>query len=201
MPDILPAKGKTEGLQPHGFIGDGARVGNQVRPAELVAVFLLDRPKQTARLVQVDVIWPGVDGCKSLVTGTGATAAIRDPIGTRRMPGHADHQTAVVTPVRWPPFLAICHQCMQVFLERIEIEFFNGFPIVEAFSHRIGFAIVLMQNVEVQGLGPPLHVRHAALRGAAVHHWTFVFRHGHPLIIDRGLFVTDLGRLACASIG
>ena len=92
MPDILPAKGKTEGLQPHGFIGDGARVGNQVRPAELVAVFLLDRPKQTARLVQVDVIRPGVDGCKSLVTGTGATAAIRDPIGTRRMPGHADHQ-------------------------------------------------------------------------------------------------------------
>ena len=44
MPDILAAKGEAEGLEPHGLIGHGARQNNQIGPADLVAVLLLDGP-------------------------------------------------------------------------------------------------------------------------------------------------------------
>jgi hypothetical protein len=62
---------------------------------------------------------------------------------------------------------------LQVFLERLDVELPDLFPIVEALSHRVGLGIVLVQDVEVQRLGPPLHVRHAGRRGAAVHHRAF----------------------------
>jgi hypothetical protein len=69
MPDVLAAAAEAEGLQPHRLIGDVAGEDDQVGPADLVAVLLLDRPQQAARLVEVDVVRPGVERREALVAG------------------------------------------------------------------------------------------------------------------------------------
>jgi hypothetical protein len=92
MPDVLAAEGEAEGLQAHRLIGDVAGQDDQVGPADLVAVLLLDRPEQAARLVEVGVVRPGVERREALVAGAAAAAAVGDAIGARGMPGHADHQ-------------------------------------------------------------------------------------------------------------
>jgi len=170
VPDILAAKGKAKGLQTHGLVGDIAGEDDQVGPADLVAVAFLDRPQQPARLVEVGVVRPGIQRCKALVAGAGATAAVGETIGAGGMPGHADHQSAVVAPVRRPPLLAVGQQRGQIFLERGDVELFHFLAIVEARSQGIGLAVVLVENVQVQGLGPPGGVRHAAFGGTAVQH-------------------------------
>ena len=173
MPDVLAAKGETVGLQPHGFIGDIAGEDDQVRPTELVAVLFLDGPQQPARLVQVGVIRPAIDGGEALIARTGATATVGDAIGARGMPGHADHQTAIVTPVGWPPVLAVGHQIGQVLLDRGEVEFLHLFTVVETGTHGVGLAVVLMQDVEIQRLWPPVHVRGTNGRVTTMHHRAF----------------------------
>jgi hypothetical protein len=71
------------------------------------------------------------------------------------VPGHADHQAAVVAPVGRPPVLAVGHQRVQVFLQRLDVELLDFFAVVEALAHRVGLGVVLVQDVEVQCLGPP----------------------------------------------
>ncbi|EXJ46789.1 hypothetical protein D049_1169B, partial [Vibrio parahaemolyticus VPTS-2010] len=41
--------------------------------------------------------------------GCGTTTSVCDTIATSRVPCHTNHQTAVVSPVGWPPILAVCH--------------------------------------------------------------------------------------------
>src|SRR5690606_22435011 len=103
-----------EGLEAHGFIGDGAGQDNQISPADLVAVLLLDRPQQATCLVEIGVVRPAVEGREALVTGAGAATAASDAVGTGSVPSHADHQTAVMTPVGRPPLLAVGHQRLEV---------------------------------------------------------------------------------------
>jgi hypothetical protein len=82
--------------------------------------------------------------------------------------GHADHQAAVVAPVGRPPGLAVGHQRGQVLLERGDVELPDFLAVVEA-GQRIGLAVVLVQDVEVEGFGPPVHLRHACRGDAAMH--------------------------------
>jgi hypothetical protein len=131
MPDVLAAEGEAEGLQAHRLVGHVAGEDDQVGPAELVAVLLLDRPQQAARLVEVGVVRPGVDRREALVAGAGAAAAVGDAVGAGRVPGHADHQAAVVAPVGRPPVLAVGHQRLEVFLQRRDVELLEFFAIVE----------------------------------------------------------------------
>ena len=44
---------------------------------------------------------------------------------------------------------------MQIGLEGIVIEAVEGVGIIESLIHRIGLAVMLMQDVEVEGIGPP----------------------------------------------
>ena len=173
MPDVLAAEGEAIGLEAHGLIGHGAGEDDQVGPAQLVAILLLNRPQQAARLVQVGVIRPAIEGREALVTRTGATAAVGDTVGARSMPGHADHQAAVVTPVRRPPVLTVGHQVHQVLLDRLDVELFDLFTIVVAVIQWIGFGIMLMQDVEVERIRPPCHDRGIGSRIAAMHHGAF----------------------------
>ena len=170
MPDVFAAEAEAEGLQAHRLVGDVAGEDDQVGPAELVAVFLLDRPQQAAGLVEVDVVRPGVERREALVAGAAAATAIGDAIGARRVPGHADHQAAVMTPVGRPPVLAVGHQRVQVVLQRVDIELLDLLAVVEVLAHRVGLGVVLVQDVEVEGVGPPVHDRCAARRHCAVHH-------------------------------
>ncbi len=155
MPDVLTTEAEPEGFQAHGFIGDIAGEDHQIGPADAVAVFLLDRPEQTARLVEAGIVRPGVERGKALVAGAAAAATIGEAIGTGRMPCHADHEAAIMAPVGRPPFLTVGHQCMEVFFQRIDIKLLQGFTIIEVLAHGVGLGVVLMQDVEIEGIGPP----------------------------------------------
>src|SRR6202023_2519245 len=61
LPDVRATAGETERLEAHRFQSDVAGEDHQVGPGELAAVFLLDRPHQTARLVEVGVVRPAVE--------------------------------------------------------------------------------------------------------------------------------------------
>ena len=110
LPDIGAAAGEAERLEAHRFERDVAGENHQVGPRDLAAVFLLDRPQQPARLVEVGVVRPAVQRRETLLTGPGAAAAIRDAVGAGAVPRHADHQTAIVTEIGRPPFLRFRHQ-------------------------------------------------------------------------------------------
>ena len=58
LPDVGAAAGEAEGLEAHRFQRDVADENEQIGPGDLAAVFLLDRPQQAARLVEVDVVRP-----------------------------------------------------------------------------------------------------------------------------------------------
>lgn len=97
----------------------------QVSPGDLVAVLLLDRPKQTTGLVERDVVGPGVKGSETLLSAAvglrvngrsertilvilpATTATILNTVGTSAVPGHTDEQAAVVTKVGRPVVLAV----------------------------------------------------------------------------------------------
>ena len=176
MPDVFAPERKTEGFQSHRFVGHIPREDDQVGPGKLVAVFLLDRPEQATGLVEVGVVRPRIKRRETLVAGAATTTTIGDAIGACRVPGHADHQAAVVAPVSRPPGLAVGHQRLEILLECFDVEFLDLFPIVETSTHWVGLAVVLMQNVQTEGLRPPVHVRHAGRCRAAVHHRTLPWR-------------------------
>ncbi len=169
MPDVLAAECEAEGLQTHGLVGDRARQDDEIGPADPVPVLLLDRPEQPARLVETDVVRPGTDGGETLIARAATAAAVGDAIGSCGVPGHADHEAAIVSPVGRPPRLAVRHQRVQVLLQCGDVELLQLLAIVEVGAQRVGLAVVLMEDVEVQRLGPPLDVRRADARVAAVH--------------------------------
>src|SRR5207302_2019162 len=72
-PDVLSSEAEAERLEPHRFIGTVAGEDDQVGPGDPPAVLLLDRPEQTARLVEARVVGPTVEGGKAL--SAGATTA------------------------------------------------------------------------------------------------------------------------------
>src|SRR3954453_5084980 len=69
LPHVHAAASKTEGLEAHRFEGDVAGQNHQVGPGDLPAVFLLDRPQQTARLVEIGVVRPRVERREALLAG------------------------------------------------------------------------------------------------------------------------------------
>ena len=110
LPDIGTAAAETERLEAHRLQRDVAGENHQIGPGNFAAVFLLDRPQQPARLVEVGIVRPAVERCEALLAGAGATAAVGDAICAGAVPGHADHQSAVVAEVGRPPILRIRHQ-------------------------------------------------------------------------------------------
>ena len=62
---------------------------------------------------------------------------IGDPIGTGGMPGHADHEGAVMTVVGGPPLLGVLEQGGDVLLQRSQIQFLEFGGVVEVFAHRV----------------------------------------------------------------
>ena len=170
VPDVLAPEAESEGLQPEGFVGDVAGQDDQVGPAQLIAVFLLDRPEQAAGLVEAGVVRPGVQRREADVAGAAAAAAVRQTVGTGRVPGQSDHQAAVMAVVGRPPVLAVCHQRLEVLLERLDVEFLDLIAVIEGAPQRVGLGVMLVQDVEIQRVGPPGHHRVSQLGGAAVQH-------------------------------
>ena len=68
FPHIFPATGESKGFKSHGL--DGAITGedHEIRPGNLLAILLLERPEQASGLVQAGIIGPTVEGGKTLGT-------------------------------------------------------------------------------------------------------------------------------------
>ena len=77
FPDIFATATEAEGLEAHRLERDVAAEDHQVGPGNLVAVLLLDRPEQPARLVQGDVVRPAVERREALLASTAAATAVR----------------------------------------------------------------------------------------------------------------------------
>ena len=117
LPHIGAPAAEAECLEAHGFERDIAGEDHEVGPRDFRAVFLLDRPQEPARLVEVRIVRPGTEGCEALLAGAGAAAAVADAVRARGVPRHANHEPAVVAEIRRPPVLAVRHQRGEVFLQ------------------------------------------------------------------------------------
>ena len=164
-PDVGTAAAKAEGLEAHRLHRHVAGEDEQVSPGNGVAVLLLDRPQQAACLVEVAVVGPAVERRETLVTGVGAAAAVGRTVGARCVPGHADKQAAIVAVVSRPPVLRVSHQCGEIALQRGKVELFERLGVVEVGIHRVRHRLTLVQDGQVQLIGPPVGVGLGALRG------------------------------------
>ena len=158
LPDVGAAAGKSEGAKPHGFQRHIAAEDDQVSPRNGIAILLLQWPEQAPCLVEVGVVWPAVERRKALIAMTGATTTVGAAIGASAMPGQTNEQTAVVTPVRWPPVLGVGHQCRQIRLQGIQVHPSKGSGVIEGIPQGIGGRVVLVQEAKVNLIGPPLAV-------------------------------------------
>ena len=174
-PEVFAACAEAKGLEAHGFQGDVARQNVKVGPRNAVAVFLLDRPEEATRFIQVAIVRPRVQRCKALGPGRGATAAIGGAVGAGRVPGQTNHQAAVMAPVGRPPVLAVGHQLGHIRLQRGIVGLGEGFSVVEIRAQRVRGRAVLMQDGQIQLVRPPFFVGARAMgRGlGAVHHRAF----------------------------
>ena len=162
LPHVLAPAAETEGLKAHRLQGTVAGQDHQVRPGNPPAVFLLDRPEQPTRLVEVGVVRPAVEGRKALGAGSAAPAAVGGAVGARAVPGHADEQRPVVTVVGRPPILRVGHQRVEILLHRRQVQLLELLGVVEALAHGIARGRVLVEDPQVQLVRPPVPVGRSA---------------------------------------
>ena len=164
LENVLAAAAEAEHRSAHRLDRDVAGEDEQVGPADALAVLLLDRPKQPARLVEVAVVRPAVERSKALIARVGAAAAVAGAVGARRVPGHADEEGAVIPIVCRPPRLAVGHEGGEVALQRLIVELLECFGIVEVGAEGIRRNAALVKDFDRQRFGPPVAVRSAEQR-------------------------------------
>ncbi len=164
LPLVDPAAAEPEGAEAHALQGDVAGQDDQVGPGQAATVLLLHRPQQAAGLVQAGVVGPAVQRGEALLAAAGAAAAVADPVGAGAVPGHPDHERAVVAVVGRPPVLGAGEDLLDVPLDGGEVERVEGRRVVEVRSERIGHGGVLGKDLQVEPFRPPLAVP-AALGG------------------------------------
>ena len=164
LPDVLSPEGEAERLEAHGLQGDVAGEDQEVGPGELPAVLLLDRPQQPAGLVQARVVGPAVQGSEALGAVAGSAPAVLDAVGAGGVPAHPDEEGPVVAVVGRPPVLRRGHHVDEVPLEPLEVERADLLGIVEVLTQGVGLRRVLVENLQVQLVRPPVLVRPGASR-------------------------------------
>src|SRR3546814_3599380 len=105
------------------------------------SIFLLDRPQQAARLVEISVVGPAVERRETLLPAVGAAATVGGAIGARGVPCHADEEGDVMPIVGRPPRLAVGHQRGEVVLQRLIVERLERRGIIEIVAERIRGAV------------------------------------------------------------
>jgi hypothetical protein len=165
LPAVLTAKAEAEGLEAHGLHADVGGEDHQVGPADLVAVLLLDRPQQPAGLVEIAVVGPAVQRREALLAAARAAAPVAGAIGAGAVPSHPDEQRAIVAIVGRPPVLGVGDQRRQVALQGLDIQLLDLICVVERLGHRAGQPRMLVEDLQVQLVGPPVTVRPAAETG------------------------------------
>jgi hypothetical protein len=100
-------------------------------------------------------------GAKRWLPVPGPAAAVAHAVGAGAVPRHPDEEPPVVTVIGRPPVLGVGHQRIEVFLQGRQVEFLEFLGVVERLAHGIALG-VLMKNLEVQLVRPPVPVRRAA---------------------------------------
>ena len=159
LPGIDPASAEAEGRKAHRFQRHVAGEHEEIGPRNLPAVLLLDRPEEPARLVEIGVVGPAVEGRKPLHAGPRAAAAVGGPVGSRTVPGHAEEERPVVAIVGRPPGLRRGHERAEIGLEGGEVEGFERCRIIESSAHRVDCRRILLEDPQREALRPPLAVR------------------------------------------
>ena len=161
LPDVGPAAAEAEGLEAHRLERHVSGQDHQVGPGDPPAILLLDRPEQPPGLVEVGVVGPAVERREPLRAVARAAPAIGHAVGAGRVPGHPDEERAVVAVVGRPPVLRAGHQRLEILLDRREIELLEGRRVVEVAAERVSGGRVLVEDLEVDLVGPPVAVGHA----------------------------------------
>src|SRR4030095_13179200 len=117
LPDVLASAAKTKCLEAHRLERHVAGEDHEIRPGNLAAVFLLDGPQQSTRLVETHVVGPAVERRETLLATPAATAPVAGAVGAGAVPRHADEQRTVVTEIRRPPGLRVGHERREILLE------------------------------------------------------------------------------------
>src|ERR671911_261654 len=204
LPDVLPPEAEAERLEPHRLQGAVAGEDDQIGPGDLPAVLLLDRPEQPARLVEAYVLGPAVEGGEALTAVAATAPAVGDAVRAGGMPRHPDEETPVVAVIGRPPVLRRRHDLEDVALQRVEVEGFELFRIVEVLAHRIGSRRVLVENLQVQLIRPPVPIRPGPSRldGRSIDYWVLAlatgFRHVGPLLSRCFLLMANCSYVGCA---
>ena len=97
-------------------------------------------------------------------TGLGPVSYTHLDVYKRQMPRHTDEERPIVAVVRRPPVLRGRHQGMEVPDHGIQVEALKLFGVIECLAHGIGKWRVLVQDLEVQLIGPPVCVRWGSSR-------------------------------------
>src|SRR6202167_1073895 len=158
LPAVRAPAAETEGLEAHRFEGDVAGENQKIRPRELPAVFLLDRPQQATRLVEARIVRPAVERRKTLLAISGAAAAVVNAVRARAVPRYPDEQRPIVAKVGRPPILRVGHQGLEVADHRVEVERFEFTGVVEILAHGVDESRIVLQPLEVELFGPPVAV-------------------------------------------
>ena len=100
-----------------------------------------------------------LSGREALLAASAAAAAVADAVRAGAVPGHPDEQPAIVAEVGRPPILRVRHQGVKVLDHGVQVEALELLGVVERLAHRIGQGGVLVENLKVQLVRPPVAVR------------------------------------------
>ena len=173
LPDVLTPTGETERLEPHRLQGTVAGEDHQIGPREFPAVLLLDRPKQPPGLVEARIVGPAVEGREALRAGGRAAPAVGDAVRAGAVPRHPNEERPVMAVVGRPPVLRRRHHRFDVLLQGIQVEFLELLGVVELLAHGVGQGRVLVEDLQVQLIRPPVSIRPGPSRRVSlspVHH-------------------------------
>ncbi len=134
FPHVFTSRTKAKGSKAGILQRDVTGKNKQVGPGDFLPIFLLDWPQQTTRLIEADVIRPGVERRETLLTTTRTATPVYGAIGTGAVPRHTDEQTGVTAPVCRPPRLGVRQQGFQIAFQSRVIKFAKFFAVVEVFA-------------------------------------------------------------------
>ena len=168
LPHICTPTRKPEGLKSHRLQRHIPGQHHQIRPRDLIAILLLDRPQQPPRLIQIAIVRPTIQRRKPQRPKPRSPTSISHPIRPRTVPRHPNKERTVVPVVRRPPSLRRRHQHLQILCQRLKVQLLKLGGIIKIVPQRIPLHRVLMQNLQVQLLRPPVAIRHGSCGSVAL---------------------------------
>ena len=183
FPNVGTTATEAEGPKAHRFESNISAQDHKVGPGNFLTIFLLDGPKKAAGLIEVGVVGPAVERCKTLGTVACSATTIVGAVGPGTVPGQSNEERAIVAVVGRPPILGICHELGEVLLKSLHVELRKLLGVVEIGVERISLDRVLMKNIDVELIGPPvLHIVTSSVlslggnRSGGIHHRALIDR-------------------------